>query len=87
MGLEKYLEGQERSVAKSLVVGDATLSRGDYSQGRYQSLVPRSVRSKHLQGNKDINDVNLTIIPPPTSITQQRINQTRASKFSAKMST
>ena len=68
IGLEKYLDHQEKSVAKSLVVGDASMGRGGYGSNRYNSLVPRSVRSKNY-ANKDINDVNLTIIPPPTSIT------------------
>ena len=57
-------------MSKSLVVGDGSMGRGDYTSHKYNSLVPRSVRANKLYGNKDINDVNLTIIPPPTSITQ-----------------
>ena len=69
IGLDKYLENPVPSVSKSLVVGDASMGKGDYSSKRYASLVPRSVNARSYGMNKDINAANLTIIPPPTSVT------------------
>ena len=55
----------------------------------FRSVVPRSTRNKpyNLSRKNDINEVNVSVIPPPTSVHQQEIINKRARKFSAKMST
>lgn len=81
--LEQILSKQEHLVSKSLV------SEGGM-HSRLNSLVPRSTRNKaygNVFNSRDIGQVNVSVIPPPTSIHQHEILGKRARKFSAKMST
>ena len=80
--LDQLLTRQENSVSKSLVVDEGS---------RFNSILPKSTRNTTLKGlggvGRNINDVNISVIPPPTSIHQQDVINRRVRKFSAKMST
>ena len=63
--LEQILSKQERSIAKSLIVDSE-----DGQSLRYMGV--QSTRNKPYR-TRDINDVNVSVIPPPTSINQQQL--------------
>ena len=70
-------------MTKSLIVSE----KGD-RYGHLAGIVPRSTRNMpYASRERNIQDVNVSVIPPPTSIHQQDLINKRARKFSAKMST
>ena len=97
--LEQIISRQEKTISKSLIV-DTQPPYGGVgtsltAKGRY-NVVPHTTKSRHaLIGNsnhtlnhqRDINDLNVSVIPPPTSIHQHDLMSKRVRKFSAKMST
>ena len=87
--LEQILSKQEASVSKSLIVDEG---RFNPSKKQFASIEPRSVRNMakgamSYNTRKGIDDINLSIIPPPTTLQHTEILNKRARKFSAKMST
>ena len=57
--LEQILSKQEKAVSKSLIADEGFSSR---------LVVPRSTRNRAYGLSRDINAVNVSVIPPPTSI-------------------
>ena len=64
--LEQILSKHENSIAKSLIVNS--------EDGQSLRLMGhQSTRNKHPYRTRDINEVNVSVIPPPTSVNQQML--------------
>ena len=64
--LEQILSKHENSIAKSMIVNSE-----DGASLKY--LGHQSTRNKHPYRTRDINEVNVNVIPPPTSHNQQML--------------
>ena len=65
--LEQILSKHENSIAKSMIVNS------EYDGQSLKLLGHQSTRNKHPYRTRDINEVNVNVIPPPTSVNQQML--------------
>ena len=65
--LEQILSKHENSIAKSMIVNS------EYDGQSLKLIGHQSTRNKHPYRTRDINEVNVNVIPPPTSVNQQML--------------